>query len=273
MDVLEGSPRAQEPGLFLHCMDALHFPFAFSFLCQPRSFEPMCFIGGISCFLVALLLLVDARPQGFFPLDASDSLWSGQVNDPVTDVASKSLFLDSNESTSNPVDEGGTTDGGSNTFLDLDNLFASSTPLDLSAPPNCDAQGSLTDGLLQARDGGACAPKIPAGTINLPTELFQDPASYLQREFQTPPQGQTDQPDQPDQPDQSAKNDEDLNFGAFLQNRPSALIFKEDSHRCPSSIFRLSNTPVCDNPHTGNAVPEPGQTGFSLYNVAPCRHA
>lgn len=238
----------------------------------------MCFFFRISCFLVVNLLLVDARPQGLFQVDSSDSLWNDQLNDPwddpVTDPASNNLFLDSNEYTSdgidlalNPVEEDSTTDGDSNTSTDWDNLFASTTPPDLSALPNCESQGSLTDGLLQARDGEVCAPKKQEGTINLPTELFQDPAGYLQREFQKPPLGQTDQPDK------STSNDEELNFGSFLQNRPAALTFKEDSDRCPSRNFGLSNTPVCDNPHTGDAVQEPGQTGFTLYNVAPCKHA
>ena len=190
----------------------------------------------------------ESNPVDLYSLDSWESNWNDAASD---DFFWNSPDLDafSSDDTSDPPDQDYTMDSW-----------------DFASLPGCGSQGSVTDDFLQARDNPSCpALKETEGNLNLPTGLFQDPLQFLDNGLKTPPVGQNNQHD-------LGSKDGDLNFGAFMRNRPASVIHYPDDERiCPPDRYGLSNTPVCHYPNRGSS-PSAGEAGgFTLYDVTICR--
>lgn len=216
----------------------------------------MGFFYRVSSVLLLNLILVHARPENLFSSDSIQPTLDAPLDD-ASPLWSSDEF--SSGSTTNPLDQDASFMSDIDSFDNSNNLFASNS-IDLTALPSCESEGSLTDGVLQARDGASCLPKdTPKDIINLPIELFQDPEAYLRNNLGTPPT------DQKNQPGQGNMQDEDMKSVVTTSD------FQQDEESCPTEIFGPSNIPVCRNPFTGRMVSEVSSYAVTLYNVIPCR--
>lgn len=201
-----------------------------------------CFRGG---FIAALsFIFVHARSQDLYSFDSS----APNLNDPASDdlfLDSPELYDFSSDDTADPLNEDSTTGSW-----------------DLASLPSCDAQSSLTDDFLQARDGNSCPTREQDGSLDLPTGLFQDPLQLWDNGLKTPPVGQNNQPD-------VGSKDGDFDFRAFVNSRPKSILnYPDDEKTCPPEIYGLSITPVCHYPDRGSSV---SVGGLTLHDVTPCR--
>lgn len=208
----------------------------------------------VFAFLVLNSILAHARPQDLFTLDSPQFNLDAPYNDASSLLNSNDVTSDSTSLFLDPLDQGIDFSSDMDSFGNSNNLFASNS-MDLTALPSCKSEGSQTDSSLQARDG-SCQPQE---TINLPTELFQDPFKFLRDNIGTPLRGQIRRPGQGDQ------KDENTNLIFFTSP------FKDDEEACPTYFFGPSNIPVCQNPLTGHAEREVASNAKRLYNIISCQ--
>lgn len=212
----------------------------------------MHFFLGVSAAVLNFIFVL-ARPDNSYSLDSLDSLDSLEPS--LNDPGSNNLFGDSSELDEFPSDY----------TVDPLNQDFTMDSWDSASLPKCETQSSLTDDFLQARDETSCPTKKPEGNLDFPTGLFQDPLQVLGDGLKTPPVGQQGQPD-------SGSEDGDLNFNAFINNRPKAAItYSEDQNICPPEIYGLSTTPVCHYPNRRMSAAGGQEGGFTLFDVSPCR--
>lgn len=208
----------------------------------------------VSPILSLYLILARARPENLFLLDSLHN----SLDAPSDDVSflwnPDETTLDSTGLASNPLDQDIDLMGDVDSVGNSNDPFTSNI-MGLTALPSCKSEGSQTDGVLKARDGESCRPKE---TVDLPTEIFQDPEAYLRGNLDTP-KGQNNQHGQGDQ------KDENMNSGFLTPD------FKEDEKICPSEIFGPSNIPVCRNTLTGVMDSEVASNAVTLFNAIPCR--
>lgn len=204
----------------------------------------------VSLVLVLSLVLAHSRHENLFSIDSTDFL-----NAPSDDASplwnSDEITPDSTGLTLNSLDQGVNFMSDTESNGNSNDLFASSS-MDLIALPSCEAEGSLTDGILKARDGESCQPRESIGS---PTDLFQD----LRDSLSAPTKERNNQAGQGDPKDENRN----VIFGISG--------FMEDEELCPTEIFGPSNIPVCRNPFTGRMVEEAGSYAVTLYNVLQCR--
>jgi hypothetical protein len=223
--------------------------------------------------VVGNLTPVDCRPEDLFSLDDAvgddadlfplEGLYASSTSElQPSDLAVKSDSALSEDDTDTSIFN------ANNLFTaENDSLGPSPLPL-LQSSSACGTKQSNTltneDILqLQARGDASCPPPKSNDRIDSLVDLFQDPEGWLRRNL-PPTQAPVGQVNQP------GPDDDELNFEAFLNNRPIAFLFEEDTSKCPSEIFGLSTTPVCHRFEQHSAFREPG-SWHTLYNVDPCQ--
>ena len=208
----------------------------------------------VSPFLVINLILAHARSENLFTSESSQFNLDAPFDDASIQLNSNDVSSDSTSVFLDPSDQEIDFPSDMDSFGNFNNLFASNT-MDLTALPDCKAEGSQTDGGLQARDGSCQSQE----TIDLPTGLFQDGLEYLRDNLGTPLRGQINQPGQ------GAQKDENAN-PVYPQ-----MHYQPNEEQCPTRLFRTANIPICENPLTGALEREIGSNAFRAYNVVPCQ--
>ena len=208
----------------------------------------------VSLIFILNLILAHARPENLFTLDSPDLTLETSADDASPLWNSNDITSDFTDLVLDPLDQDINLISDIDSFDYSNDLFASNS-LRFTAIPSCESEGSQTDSGLQARDGYCQS----HGTIDLPTELFQDPAAFLRDNLGTPPTGQINQPGQGDQKDENTNS-------AFR-----ASDFKENEQKCPIYMFGASNIPVCNNPLTGRVRRERASNAVRVINAVPCR--
>lgn len=213
----------------------------------------MSFFMRISLFLVLGSILAHARPENLFAFDSPQFDLNAPFDDASLPLNSKDFTSDSNSLFSGPSDQVIDFSSDLDSFGGSNNLCASNS-MDLTALPDCKAEGSQTDSGLQARDG-SCPFQ---GTIDLPINLFQEPLEYLNDKLGTPFRGQVNQPGQG-----SRKNEETNSVYPQMGNQPNEV-------KCPNNLFGESKIPVCNNAFTGSVEQEAGSNARRVNNGVLC---
>ena len=208
----------------------------------------------VSSIFILNLILAHARPENLFTLDSPDLNLDISSDDASPLWNSNDITSGFNDLVFDPLDQDIDFISDIDSFDNSNNLFASNS-MDSASLPSCNSESSQTDGGLQARDGFCQSQE----TIDLPTQLFQDPEAFLRGNLGTP------STEQINQPGQGGQQDEDTN-SAFR-----ALNFKENEQQCPGDMFGASNIPVCNNPLTGLVYRERASNAMRATNAVPCR--
>lgn len=223
----------------------------------------------VSLITVWNFALVGSRPADLFssdePIGNNVDLFSSEGLDPGTSIFNSNDLAFNSELTPSNLDTG-TSMANSNGLFPTEDVSLSAIP-SLQSASGCQIDDSLTqidgDGLLlQARDNALCPSPKTKETFDSLGNLFQDPEGWLNQivRLKKAPVGQANPP---------GKDNENLDFSAFLNNRATPFFFREDEEICPAKVFGLSNTPVCFNAARGTMVLDPG-SWVTLRPVTAC---